>query len=151
VTNPTCIAVPPGGAHNSTYNPKGTWLAISNPSSDWAVDVVDMRPATTGGDRIDLRGPGNDPVHRYRLIDATRQTPERCEARLQPPGPVVCIVMTGPTAPGVKAPAGTWRPLDAFFSRDGNRMYVAALNGTFISTSRTPSRGRFACSLSCRT
>ncbi len=132
VTNPTCIAVPPGGAHNSTYNPKGTWLAISNPSSDWAVDVVDMRPATTGGDRIDLRGPGNDPVHRYRLIDATRRTPARCEARVQPPGPVVCIVMTGPTAPGVKAPAGTWRPHDAFFSRDGNRMYVAALNGTFI-------------------
>jgi hypothetical protein len=140
VGNPTCIAVPSGGAHNSTINPTGRWLAVSNCCSDWAVDVVDMRPATTGANRVDLRpDPVPPPVHRYRLIDASRRDATRCEGRAQPPGPVTCIVMTGLAAEGVKAPAGTWRPHDLHFSRDGNRMFVAAINGTFIvDVSRLP-------------
>jgi len=141
VENPTCITVPPGGAHNSTYNPKGTWVGVSNCCSDWAVDVVDMRPATTGENRVSLK-PGTaipPPIHRYRLIDANRRTTQRCEGRTQPPGPVTCIVMTGPTAAGVQAPPGTWDPHDIHFSRDGNRMYVAAIEGTFIvDVSRLP-------------
>jgi len=108
-------------------------MALSN-TSDWSVDVVDLRPVTTGEDRTNLRSgdlaaQGRFPVHRYRLIDATRRTPERCETRAQLPGPVTCIVMRTPQG----APAtGLWRPHDAFFSRDGNTMYVAALNATWI-------------------
>jgi hypothetical protein len=133
VENPTCIAVPPGGVHNSTINPRGTWMALSN-TSDWSVDVVDLRPVTTGEDRTNLRGgdlaaQGRFPVHRYRLIDASRRTPERCETRTQPPGPVTCIVMR--TAQGAPA-TNLWRPHDVFFSRDGRTMFVAALNATWI-------------------
>jgi hypothetical protein len=47
--------VPPGGAHNFTINPKGSWGGVSNCCSDWAVDIVDMRPSTTGDNRINLR------------------------------------------------------------------------------------------------
>ena len=43
----TCIANPPGGAHNATLSPDGTWLAISNCCSDWAIDVVDLRGEPT--------------------------------------------------------------------------------------------------------
>jgi hypothetical protein len=133
VTNPTCIAVPPGGAHNTTINPRGTWMAISNPS-DWSADVVDLRPVTTGEDRTNLRSgdlaaQGRFPVHRYRLIDATRRTAGRCESRAQLPGPVTCIVMRTPQ--GAPAP-NLWRPHDIFFSRDGRIMYVAAINATWI-------------------
>jgi hypothetical protein len=133
VENPTCIAVPPGGAHNSTINPRGTWMAISNPS-DWSADVVDLRPVTTGESRTnvrpgDLAAEGRFPVHRYRLIDATRRTSGRCEERTQPPGPVTCIVMRTPQG---AAAAGLWRPHDIFFSRDGRTMYVAAINATWI-------------------
>ena len=53
----TCIANPPGGAHNATLSPDGTWLGISNCCSDWAIDVVDLR---------------GDPTLRYRVIDASK-------------------------------------------------------------------------------
>ncbi|MBA2361086.1 MAG: hypothetical protein H0V79_09185 [Actinobacteria bacterium] len=157
VTNPTCIANPSGGAHNSTYNPTGTWFGISNCCSDWAVDVIDMRPPTTGENRESLRAdPVPFPKHRYRLIDGSRATPQRCEGRAQSPGPVTCIVMQRPAAPalgsdpsGVRStvscqpdraqtdvrsdtPCGLFRPHDHFFSRDGRTMYVAALNSTWI-------------------
>ena len=155
VTNPTCIANPSGGAHNSTINPRGDWLEISNCCSDWAADVIDMRPVTTGPDRTELR---TDPTafakHRYRLIDGSRATPDRCEGRANGPGPVTCIVMQRPASPALgsdpatvrasatcvpdraqvdvraNTPCGLWRPHDAFFSRDGRTMYVAALNST---------------------
>jgi hypothetical protein len=128
VTNPTCIANPPGGAHNHTVNPQRTWLSISNPSSDWAVDVIDLRPVTTGRQRVDLAS-GGAPIHKYRLIDESRRTPERCEARAQPPGPVTCIVMRRPDG---SSASGLWRPHDVHFSRDGRTMYVAAIQSTWI-------------------
>ncbi len=64
VTNPTCVANPPGGAHNATMNPRARWIAISNPSSDWAVDLVDLRPFYEGT---------GEPEHAYRFIDESRQ------------------------------------------------------------------------------
>jgi hypothetical protein len=160
VENPTCIAVPPGGAHNTTINPTGRWMAISNPS-DWSADVVDLRPVTTGEDRTNLRSgdlaaQGRFPVHRYRLIDGSQATPNRCQGRAQPPGPVTCIVMQRPgagalgsnpaTVPSTRScvadrpdidirsntPCGLWRPHDIFFSRDGRTMFVAAINATWI-------------------
>lgn len=74
--------MPPGGAHNFTINPKGSWGGVSNCCSDWAVDVVDMRPSTTGDNRINLKAdPVPPPIHRYRLIDETRRSAEKCETR----------------------------------------------------------------------
>jgi hypothetical protein len=160
VENPTCIAVPPGGAHNSTINPTGSWMAISN-SSDWSADVVDLRPVTTGENRTNLRSGDlaaqeRFPVHRYRLIDGSQATPNRCQGRTQPPGPVTCIVMQRPAAGALgsnpatvqstracvadrpdidvrsNTPCGLWRPHDIFFSRDGRTMYVAANAATWI-------------------
>ncbi len=133
----TCVANPPGGAHNATLHPSGKWLAISNPSSDWAVDVI----------KLDLFGAG-DPraVHKYRLIDESRRDlAGRCPAEAA----FTCIVMQRPAAgalgsdptfpPCNPSPCGTstsaaglWRPHDVSFSPNGETMYVAALNSTFI-------------------
>jgi len=138
-----CVANPPGGAHNSTIHPSGQWLAISNCCSDWAVDVVDLRPLSAT--------PPGPAVHRYRLIDASRRdTAGKC-----PTGATYyCIVMRRPAAPALgsseanvpdragvtcptrfdnaQIPCGLWRPHDVHFSGNGSTMYVAALNSTFI-------------------
>jgi hypothetical protein len=112
----TCVANPPGGAHNSTIHQSGNWLAISNPSSDWALDVIDLRGVESGA----------DPVHRYRLIDESRKDAAgRCPAGAT----FTCIVMRRPDG---SSASGLWRPHDVFFSADGNTAYVAALNSTFI-------------------
>ena len=153
VSNIGCVPNPPGGAHNSTLHPSGKWLAISNSSSDWAVDVVDLRnltPTITDGDRLT-----------YRLIDASRGPGGNFPNSTTPPGPrcpdngtFTCIVMKRPAAPALgssktdvpdalppdpncpnandRTACGLWRPHDVHFSRDGNTMYVAALNSTFI-------------------
>jgi hypothetical protein len=112
----TCVANPPGGAHNATLHQSGNWLGISNPSSDWALDVIDLRGIESGA----------SPVHRYRLIDASRQSSAgRCPAGAT----FKCIVMTQPNG---SSASGLWRPHDVFFSKDGGTAYVAALNSTFI-------------------
>ena len=110
----TCVANAPGGAHNSTIHPSGRWLAISN-ASDWAIDLVDLRNLSNG-----------QAVHRYRFIDASTRSASTC-----PSSGVTftCVVVKRPN--GTSA-SGLWRPHDAFFSRDGRTMYVAAINSTFI-------------------
>jgi hypothetical protein len=108
----TCVANPPGGAHNATLHPGGEWLAILNCCSDWAIDVVDLRPLAAGGDA----------VHRYRLVDESRAG-TRCA------GSFTCVVVERPD--GTSA-SGLWRPHDVFFSRDGKTAYVAAINSTFL-------------------
>jgi DNA-binding beta-propeller fold protein YncE len=128
LTNPTCIANPPGGAHNHTVNPQRTWIGISNCCSDWAIDVIDIRPVTVGKARVDLADTGV-PVNKYRLIDETKATADKCQGRTAPPGPVTCIVMK--KADGSSA-AGLWRPHDIHFSKDGKTMFVAAINSTWI-------------------
>lgn len=130
-----CLANPPGGAHNATFHPGGKWLAISNPSSDWAVDVMDLTKLGTSED-----------AHVLRLIDESRkESAGRCPAGAS----FTCIVMKRPPAgnlgsdtdePACRPSActtpdsasGLWRPHDVHFSRDGKTMYVAALNSTFI-------------------
>jgi hypothetical protein len=111
----TCVANPPGGAHNSTLHPGADWLAFSDPSSDWAVDVVDLRNVRAG-----------EAVHRYRLIDESRQASAgRC-----PTGATfTCVVVRRPDG---SSASGLWRPHDLHFSRDGRTAYVAAINSTFI-------------------
>lgn len=131
-----CLANPPGGAHNSTFHPTGKWLAISNPSSDWAVDVMDLSKLGT-----------SENAHVLRLIDESRKD---LAGRCPTTGvSFTCIVMKRPPAGNLgsdtDAPAcrpsactspdsafGLWRPHDVHFSRDGKTMYVAALNSTFI-------------------
>jgi len=106
----TCIPNPPGGAHNATLSPDGTWLGISNCCSDWAVDVVDLR---------------GDPTLRYRLIDASRADATRCPAGAA----FTCVSMTKPDGSSAR---GLWRPHDVHFSRDAKTIYVAAINSTWI-------------------
>jgi hypothetical protein len=110
----TCVANPPGGAHNSTLHGAGDWLAISNCCSDWAVDVVDLRAAASG-----------TAVHRYRLIDESRATAARCPSGAS----FECVVVR---APDGGSASGLWQPHDVHFSRDGRTMYVAAINATFV-------------------
>jgi hypothetical protein len=111
----TCVANPPGGAHNASLHPSGSWLAISNCCSDWAIDVVDLRNAATGA-----------AVHRYRLIDESKAADtSRCPAAAA----FTCVTMRRPNG---SSAAGLWRPHDVFFSRDGNTAYVAAINSTWI-------------------
>ncbi|MBA3309142.1 MAG: hypothetical protein H0U28_03660, partial [Nocardioidaceae bacterium] len=143
----TCFPNPPGGAHNTTLHPSGKYLAISNPSSDWAVDIIDLRNLPNR-DFLDRKR------HIYRYIDASRKNSDgRCPARAS----FECVVMKRPPVPNLgsrrsdiphnqfdtsgcrpasKAPrrsaCGLWRPHDVFFSQDGDTMYVAALNSTFI-------------------
>jgi uncharacterized repeat protein (TIGR01451 family) len=156
-TTKTCFPNPPGGAHNTTIHPSGNYIAISNPSSDWAIDIFDLRNLPKG-DFVDAER------HMYRLIDESRQgTSGRCPADAS----YRCIVMKRPPAPNLGSsrqdvpynqfnttgcPAaeaaapdsacGLWRPHDVFFSQDGDTMYVAALNSTFIvNTGRLLSDG----------
>ncbi|MDQ3856844.1 MAG: hypothetical protein M3327_00095 [Actinomycetota bacterium] len=117
----TCIANPPGGAHNVTLSPDGMWLAISNCCSDWALDVIDLRGVAQG-----------QVLHRYRLIDASKQN----TTSTFPPGPrcpsgatFKCIVMRKPDG---SSAAGLWRPHDVHFSADAKVAYVAAINSTWI-------------------
>jgi hypothetical protein len=128
LANPTCIANPPGGAHNNTVNPQRTWIGISNCCSDWAIDVIDIRPVVVGKARVDLADTGL-PVNKYRLIDETKATADKCEGRTAPPGPVTCVVMKMPNG---SSAAGLWRPHDIHFSKDGKTMIVAAINSTWI-------------------
>lgn len=111
----TCVANPPGGAHNGTLSPTGSWLAISNCCSDWAVDVVDLRNASTGSAPL-----------RYRLIDQSKAADA---TRCPPGGAFTCIPMRRPDG---SSASGLWRPHDVFFSRDGATAYVAAINSTWI-------------------
>src|SRR4051812_1016416 len=110
----TCIANPPGGAHNATLHNGGDWLGISNCCSDWAIDVVDLRNVAAG-----------DAVHRYRFVDESHATADRCPAGAS----FKCVVMRRPDG---SSASGLWRPHDIFFSRDGKTMYVAAINSTWI-------------------
>ena len=113
----TCVANPPGGAHNSTLDPGADWLAISNPSSDWAIDVIDLRAAASGGEA----------VHRYRLIDESRATAAgRCPASGVT---YTCVVMKRPDG---SSASGLWRPHDVSFSKDGRTIYVAAIQSTWV-------------------
>lgn len=111
----TCVANPPGGAHNATLSPTGQWLAISDCCSDWAIDVIDLRNVEQGETR-----------HAYRLIDASRKD---AAGRCPPGASFECVVMERPDG---SSASGLWRPHDVFFSARGNTMYVAALNSTFI-------------------
>ena len=147
----TCVANPPGGTHNSTLHPSGEWLALANSSSDWAVDVVDLRNIANG-----------QAVHVYRLIDESRSETSAGIGTAGPPGPrcptgatFTCVVMVRPTTGlgsnpadvpcsptppgcpttspyGARSAFGLFRPHDIHFSADGNTMYVAALNSTQI-------------------
>ena len=97
-------------------NPRQQWLAINNCCSDWAVDLVDLRPFYDG----------KNARHTYRFIDESKASdPTRCppDARFE------CVVMKRPD--GTSA-SGLWRPHDVSFSRDGETMYVAAINSTWI-------------------
>jgi hypothetical protein len=121
VTLLTCVANPPGGAHNSSLSPDGQWLGISNCCSDWAIDVVDLRPLARGGDA----------ALRYRLIDETKAgTSSTTGAPRCPAGATfTCVVVRMPDG---SSAANLWRPHDIHFSRDGKTAYVAAINSTFI-------------------
>jgi hypothetical protein len=110
----TCVANPPGGAHNATVNLNGKWLAILNCCSDWAIDVVDLRGLAAG-----------EAVHRYRLIDESKATATKCPAGAT----FTCVSMRN--ADGSSA-SGTWRPHDVHFSSNGSVGYVAAINSTWI-------------------
>ena len=121
VTNPTCVANPPGGAHNATLHPQGKWLAISNPSSDWAVDIIDLRPFFNGN---------GDPRHVYRFIDESRQdTQSEKDMKCPADASFECVVMKRPDG---SSASELWRPHDVSFSRNGETMYVAAINSTWI-------------------
>jgi hypothetical protein len=109
----TCVANPPGGAHNATLSPNGKWLAISNCCSDWAIDVVDLRNVDRG-----------EAVHRYRLIDESKVS-TRCPVGSS----FTCVAMRNPDG---SSASGTWRPHDVHFSSTGNVAYVAAINSTWI-------------------
>jgi len=135
-----CLPNPPGGAHNATFHPSGRWLAISNPSSDWSVDVMDLTRLGTA-----------QSAHVLRLIDESRSTLAgrcplgasfTCIVMRRPPGPNLGSNQTNPPckpAPcppaspfGARSAFGLFRPHDVHFSGDGKTMYVAALNSTFI-------------------
>lgn len=132
----TCVPNPPGGAHNSTIDPTGRYLAISNPSSDWAVDIIDLTRAASVGDA------NGQTLHTYRLIDESRAKTSSNDGQARCPSDATftCIVMTRSYGNWVKnipisasrSASRLWRPHDVHFSRDGRTMYVAALNSTFI-------------------
>ena len=93
----TCVPDPPGGAHNATLSPNGSWLAISNCCSDWAIDVVDLRNIAAGEATV-----------RYRIIDEGVADTARCPAG----APFKCIVVKKPNGSSAR---GLWRPHDVFF------------------------------------
>jgi hypothetical protein len=110
----TCVANPPGGAHNVTIHPGADFLTISNCCSDWALDLVDLRSASQG-----------TAVHRYRFLDESKRDATRCPAGAS----FTCVVVTRPNGSSAR---GLWQPHDIHFSRDGKTGYVAAIKSTFI-------------------
>lgn len=118
-----CVVNPPGGAHNSTLAPNGQYLAISNCCSDFAIDIVDLRDDNSNG----TLEPG-EPNLAYRLIDSAHVNGTTCPAAAT----FICIAMQKPASAGGGPSAGTWRPHDVFFTADSQRMYVAAINSTWI-------------------
>jgi hypothetical protein len=103
-----CVSASPGGgAHNSTLNPSGDWLAMVNPRGHGSVDVVDLR--------------GASPARIYRVVQDATLTNTACTSPQL--APASCI-STGR--------AGTWSPHDVSFSQDGNRMYVAAVGNDTV-------------------
>ncbi|MEX2237021.1 MAG: hypothetical protein WEB00_05740 [Dehalococcoidia bacterium] len=119
----TCVANPPGGAHNVTLNPRSQWMAISNCCSDWAMDVIDLRRIENNSSRTSGTAP--DAKHIYRLIDASQRDSSTCPAGAT----YRCVVIKKPN--GTNA-TGLWQPHDVHFSRNGKTAYVAAINSTFI-------------------
>ncbi len=111
----TCVANPPGGAHNATLHTSGQWLGIRtaaptgrSTSSICAMSSRARRFTATG------------------CIDASkRNDPTRCPAAAS----FTCVTMTRPDG---SSAANLWRPHDVHFSRDGRTMYVAAINSTWI-------------------
>jgi hypothetical protein len=110
----TCVPNPPGGSHNSTLAPNGKWLAISNCCSDFAIDVVDLTKLAAGQATL-----------RYRIIDEGHVSDATCS----PAASYKCIVMRRPNGSSAR---GLWRPHDVFFTKDSSRIYVAAINSTWI-------------------
>jgi len=95
-----CVLTVGRGAHNATLHASGNWLAVSAPSGNGWVDVVDLR---------------GSPATRYRIVGTSTST--AC-----PAGATFTCIVTGTN----------WSPHDVSFSRDGNTMYVAAVNVTAI-------------------
>lgn len=144
----TCVANETGGAHNSTINPNGKWITISNPSN-WAIDVIDMRNLPNLPAGCSDTEPCNK-LLKYRLIDQTRNTPANCPPPNSPNA--TCIVMKRPPSGNLgssktNVPHGElcpqaqqsgngacalWDPHDASFSQDGNKMFVAAIDASWI-------------------
>ena len=146
----SCVPNGPGGSHTATIHPSGKWLAISNPG-DRAIDIVDLR--NIAGATFDKK-----PPIKYRIIDATNMPKPGLFNEHCPQGATFkCVPARGPDGqPATKLdPTGTtvvdggetnetgspgseaeqqycFRPHDVFFSRDGNTMYCACLNSTFI-------------------
>jgi hypothetical protein len=115
-----CVVNPPGGAHNSTLSPNGKYLAISNCCSDFAIDIVDMRD-DDGDGTLEV----GEPDLRWRLIDSAHVSTTTC-----PTGATfTCVTMRKPDG---SPSAGTWRPHDVFFTANSQKMYVAAINSTWI-------------------
>jgi hypothetical protein len=115
-----CVVNPPGGAHNSTLSPNGKYLAISNCCSDFAIDIVDMRD-DDGDGTLEV----GEPDLRWRLIDSAHVSTTTC-----PTGATfTCKTMAKPDG---SPSANSWRPHDVFFSANSQKMYVAAINSTWI-------------------
>jgi hypothetical protein len=91
------------------------------------VDLIDLRPFHNG----------REPRHTYRFIDKSMASdPARCPADAS----FKCVVMKRPDG---SSASGLWRPHDVSFSRNGETMYVAAINSTWIvDVSRALERGR---------
>ena len=146
----SCVPNGPGGSHTATIHPSGKWLAISNPGSR-AIDIVDLRNIATA--TFDKK-----PPIKYRIIDQTNMPkpglfnehcPQgatfKCVAAQRPNGqPATNVGPDGETvldgcetnntgSPGsIGEQQYCFRPHDVFFSRDGNTLYCACLNSTFV-------------------
>ncbi|HXF97186.1 MAG TPA: post-COAP-1 domain-containing protein [Gaiellaceae bacterium] len=100
-----CVSASPGGgAHNSTLHPSGDWLAMVNPRTHGSVDVVDLRTS---------------PRRIYRIVQNGSLASSACAGAAAGQ----CISNGRP---------GTWSPHDVSFSRDGARMYVAAVGNDTV-------------------
>ena len=64
-------------------------------------------------------------VHRYRFIDESHATADRCPAGAT----FKCVVMKRPDG---SSASGLWRPHDIHFSREGKTAYIAAIDSTWI-------------------
>lgn len=103
-----CVSASPGGgAHNATIHPSGEWLGMINPRTHGSVDVVDLVGSGT-------------PRRVYRIVQAGSTASSTCTGAAAGQ----CIS---------NGRSGTWSPHDVSFSRDGAKMYVAAVgNDTVI-------------------